>query len=252
MHTHENWPSLRSQGNCGCARCRARWRDARQIALAHAQNRMVGEAAEAAFADLRIGPGAAYETVYGDYSVRWERRMPLANFLALPDPRYRDPARQWNYRIYLKGDTRPLYLGKTGPRAKGVKKGVRHRLQDHSRGTGGTVLPGVTTIADAQALAAKHRAAPLKHLRGDTKLLADLIKSLGSGNFDVKVGEVVKRKVGLGGKVTFTPPDIGASLLTERFQLKGGVARINRRDRAEDDVEVAAALLADEYVFEES
>jgi hypothetical protein len=202
---------------------------------------------EAALDDLGAAGGQAFETVYGDHSVKWERRMPLKTFLALPDQRFREPTRQWNYRLYLKGDKRPLYVGKTGPRAPHVKKGVRDRLADHARATGGVAISTVTTIDQAKAAAAKHRSAPKKGLQGDAEFLSNIIKSIGLDNIEVKVGEVFKRKVGPAGKVSFLPPDPLASLLTELFQRKSGVARVNRRDRAEDDVETAVEELADEY-----
>jgi hypothetical protein len=252
----ENWPGIAPRGGCGCARCRggapSLGRGPLGTALAHAQSRRMESAVAEALADLRA-EAPAYETVYGDHSVRWERRMSLPAFLKLDDPRYRDPKLQWNYRIYLrdpeKKDPRPLYIGKSGPRAPGVKKGIRDRLMQHARGDGGTRRPTVKTIADAKALAAAHGSARLHGLRGDSKVLADIAKSLPPGSLDVMVGEVVKRRVGPGGKVSFVRADPGASLLTERFQLKSGTARINRRDRAEDDAEAAAELLADEYLF---
>jgi hypothetical protein len=244
----ENWPSHRGAPSCGCVRCagaRSWRRGPRAVALAHAQNRLLGDAVEAALeglGDINLRPEA---TVYGDHTVKWERRMPLTTFLALPDPRFRDPARQWNYRIYLNGDRKPLYVGKTGPREQHVKKGVRDRLMQHARGDGGKANPTIGSPADARRAAAAHLKAPRLGLAGDAKLMADISKSLGRGAFEVTVGEVFKRKL-VGGKVQFTQPDRLGNLLTELFQRKNGVALINRPDR-EDDVETAVEELADEH-----
>jgi hypothetical protein len=243
---NENWP----RADCGCARCRDAgtqwWRRSGGVAQAHAQNRMLAEAVEAAFGDLsgRETP----EAVYGSHSVRWEKRMSLPDFIALDADRHKDPLKQWNYRIYLKNDDRPLYLGKNGP----SKGGLRKRILAHARGDGGSKQSAITTVADARQFAIAHRLAPLAGLRGDSKVLADIAQSLGPDNLDIKVGEVSRRKVGPSGKVTFVRPKKGASLLTERFQLASGLARINRRDRAEDAVadavEDATDYLSDAYL----
>ena len=244
----ENWPSTDTKRGCGCARCRdARrpwWRDpGRRTAYAQAQNRFLGDVVEAALADLNATGGAspkANETTYGDFEVRWKRKVPLKTFLEILDQRYSDPKRQWNYRIYLKGDTRPLYIGYTGPRQGGIKQ----RLKEHAVARGGETRKDIASPQDAKTRAAEHRRAKRQGLQGDTKLLADIVKSLGLDSFEVMVGEVLKRQFGPGGTVRLVPPKHGAALLTERFQLLSGTARINRPDRAEDDEEDAAAETA--------
>ncbi len=228
----EDWPEPPCAKGCGCRRCGAGDLDRivgreLSVALRHAQDRF----AEAGAGAEGAGP-----------IVRYGRRMPLPDFLASGDGRYKDPGLQWNYRFYLKGDNRPLYVGKAGR----VQGGLRGRILRHLRE--GTRRPGIRTAKDAVDAAIRHRRAPKLPGEGDSRLLDDIIASLGTGAFDFQAGDVVVRRGGPGAPA-FAPAPRGAALMTERLAIYGGNARINRPDRVEDEGSAEAAL--DAAVLEE-
>jgi hypothetical protein len=241
---HENWPGQRKPGGCGCAKCRAVrpawWRDPRRRqAQIAAQNRFVDDAVESVLAELEAeapeatGAKACWSPRL-NHCVRWEGKKTLAAIRADTSGRYAEPKRQWLYRLYIVKHSRPIYVGKAGPR----KDGLLGRLRDHFPVGARNVNWTAHRLQTALHTAARHRRG--RPLTGDTAVLKEIISTMGPNNFLVEIGEVCRvDSKQPGGCPT---PWRGANLLLERTLIFSGQTRINTPQRAEDELAEAAVI----------
>lgn len=224
----ENWPGAAFRRGCGCSRCRAGRiedlaRNSLSAALAHSQSR-----AEA-------GGWGNELTIDRDVSVIWGPRVNLANWLTNPVVRAGagSPTRpgQWLYKLFLRGDAKPLYLGRVTQ-----QRTLARRIRDHV--TAGTPLKGLTGAGVWPLITlnkTRLRQRPRDPLAlNESALIDNIIASLGPAAFQISVAEVRRLAPRTGRPGRAFAAD---TALAEKHYHRRNASRINSRhnDRAERD-----------------
>ena len=222
-------------GACRCSRCRGEndlverlANESLSVALRHAQDRYEAVAGEAY---RRLAEGLGPEAVIDkDIKVQWGRHQDLTGFLTAPaNAKAASPGEQWLYRLFLKGDPVPLYLG----RVTDPKTTLKERIQVHARrgkrirGLSASDPPAVQR-AKIKELIRKNaeRRAKCKGLP-ESLLMDSILKSLGRDKFAISVAEVKRLRKGATGTLPARPAD---TALVEKHYHRKGASRINRAD----------------------
>lgn len=228
----EDWPRSPYRRACLCQRCRAgtieRLADqSLSAALAHAQNR--GEA-EAPY----LGSSAAEDTIDTDISVDWSPPAPLDKWLPTAPRR---PG-QFLYKIFLRGNTKPLYIG----RVTGGQTSLHGRITTHiQRGRTTSTLTRQNVYQEIARNKALWRSGA-KGAKSESQLFDDILKTLGPAAFDISVAAV--KRIGLGGGKSRA---YGAdTALAEKYYHRRNLAWINTRDNPRFEAEVAADSRTDD------